>query len=245
MPRSEGERAAREFRSQLGLGVEPISNLRQLLRERVDLVFVERPLTAEIDGAYAFDEKLDKGFLYINARRIWTRRRFTMAHELGHHVLEHRDRTDRSIDDLYDPVEVQANAFAAELLMPASGLKQARSIATREDVAELAGQYLVSGKAMIVRLHSLGLIDEALRRELNDQYDPRFYSRSLPANSPDRSDTSSTLLPADFSDAVVKLLQAGEITRAAAIEALDIPAAEADELLPAGVSSRNRDREHP
>jgi len=68
----------------------------------------------------------------VNALHHPNRQRFTIGHELAHHELHpehllekvHVDKTFRVMmrDDLaqqgVDPLEVQANAFAAELLMP-------------------------------------------------------------------------------------------------------------------------------
>jgi Zn-dependent peptidase ImmA (M78 family) len=232
MPRNAGEVAARELRGSLGIRVEPIGDLRTMLRARPDLVFVERPLTSDFDGAYAYDESLGLGFIYINARPYWTRRRFTMAHELGHHVLGHRQRVDRSIFDLYDSGEVDANAFAAELLMPAAGLAEAPRVYEPEEVAELAAHYWVSGQAMIVRLAALGLIDTARRRRLESVYDARFYASFVENPPPDRADTARTSLPEHFTESVFDLYRRGEITRDAAREALDITERDAEEFLP-------------
>src|SRR4051812_27441329 len=64
--------------------------------------------------------------IYIRAADNPRRKRFTLAHEVGHYVL-HRDLIgDGLIDDamyrskLGDPYERQANRFAADLLMPAA-----------------------------------------------------------------------------------------------------------------------------
>ena len=53
------------------------------------------------------------------------RRRFTLAHELGHFMC-HRDRRDKfedndsSLEDFIDPIENEANTFASWLLIPAN-----------------------------------------------------------------------------------------------------------------------------
>ena len=62
----------------------------------------------------------------------YVQQRFTIAHELGHHLLEHRDRfyVDLSANPQDgDPPEYQsrherdANEFAADVLMPAALLR--------------------------------------------------------------------------------------------------------------------------
>lgn len=74
----------------------------------------------------------------VNSLHHPNRQRFTIGHELAHHELHpehlreqvHVDKTFRVMmrDDLaaqgVDPLEVQANAFAAELLMPHELIKE-------------------------------------------------------------------------------------------------------------------------
>lgn len=70
--------------------------------------------------------KNGKMFIYTNADEPSYRQRFTIAHEIGHYVLNHiPDNGDKNFimrDEVStkgnDPKEVAANKFAAELLMP-------------------------------------------------------------------------------------------------------------------------------
>ncbi len=116
--------------------------------------------------------------MLINANDHAFRKRFTIAHELGHYVLDHytdeADHTDQHID-LYRtgiepvgateppavrpasrPEEVQANIFASALLMPADLLRQ--SFKETDDVDRLARIFQVSAEAMGIKLGRLGLI---------------------------------------------------------------------------------------
>jgi len=121
----------------------------------------------------------------VNSLHASTRRRFTIAHELGHLVLEHIPmqsqseggalhvdrrflwRDDRS-SKATDPQEIQANAFAAALLMPRDMLKR-DFMALRKEMGDfdleddevvraLADRYKVSLQAMLIRLNNLNLI---------------------------------------------------------------------------------------
>ncbi|MBQ7524494.1 MAG: ImmA/IrrE family metallo-endopeptidase, partial [Alphaproteobacteria bacterium] len=63
--------------------------------------------------------------MLLNPKENARRRIFTLAHEIGHIVLGHRDGGDRMVDtrsDLVFPLkrtkEYEANEFAGELLMP-------------------------------------------------------------------------------------------------------------------------------
>lgn len=95
-----------------------------------------------------------------NPNENYVRNRFTIAHELGHHVLGHgtRDR-DNPIDftlSSFDQKEVDANKFAAYLLMPADSVKAAIAIAHVDSVEDLAKMFQVSKPAMKFRLKELG-----------------------------------------------------------------------------------------
>jgi Zn-dependent peptidase ImmA (M78 family) len=130
-----------------------------------------------------FDDAL-AGFVYhkvkligVNAKDSPRRQRFTIAHELGHMYLHSREdsliydrdfsihrRDDRASTGI-DSQEIEANQFAAELLMPENLLlKDIEHVGGRIDpeddttIEKLADKYEVSRSAMSVRLMSLGYI---------------------------------------------------------------------------------------
>jgi len=137
----------------------------------------------QIDDAADPDEPLDGfiftsdsvGFIFIcrNARNILPRRRFSVAHEIGHHML-HRERmrtghADAEIDGTAtDPMEREADRFAAELLMPravcearAEEMQRTAKACPRAVLAyRLAAELLVSHQAMGLRLDELEVGDE-------------------------------------------------------------------------------------
>ncbi|WP_217081914.1 ImmA/IrrE family metallo-endopeptidase [Citreicoccus inhibens] len=93
------------------------------------------------------------------------RRRFVIAHELGHLEL-HRDVSqlelslcsEREIDELYDQgLEKEANAFASELLMPTEVWRKRCDVAapSLEVVSCLAQEFDVSFTAAAVRFAKL------------------------------------------------------------------------------------------
>ncbi len=90
-----------------------------------------------------------------------TRRdRFTIAHELGHYFLHYREPGLTGPEKFWrgsrNPLETQANYFAAALLMPSTRFKEAhRRLAG--DVWSLADAFDVSPRAVEVRVQSLGL----------------------------------------------------------------------------------------
>lgn len=110
----------------------------------------------------------------VNSTHAKTRQRFTIAHECGHLALGHKgelfvDQTVMRRDDrsskAIDFQEIDANAFAAELLMPepliaeAVMRRQARrpGMTPSQLVGELAAEFEVSTQAMEYRLTNLGM----------------------------------------------------------------------------------------
>lgn len=119
--------------------------------------------------------------IFVNESDSERRKRFSTAHELGHFLLRHHsDRgdhvhVDRGITVLHrnsrssegvDLAEIEANQFAASLLMPAHLLRMAIEKYASEDrldesiIEKLADKKLfhVSVQAMTIRLERLGLL---------------------------------------------------------------------------------------
>lgn len=88
------------------------------------------------------------------------RRRFTIAHEIGHFVLHpERVRAERggAATEAMRTQEREADAFAADLLMPEHLVRQA--VAEQgADATRLADRFQVSVKAMELRLGRLGVL---------------------------------------------------------------------------------------
>lgn len=121
-------------------------------------------------------------YIGVNSDHNLRRQRFTIAHELGHFMLHeksvpHMDagqggfrarlRNDLSSEGV-DQKEVEANLFAAELLMPAAWLERDLKgqppidmFETDSLILDLARSYGVSTRALTIRLTKLGYIDEA------------------------------------------------------------------------------------
>lgn len=99
------------------------------------------------------------------------RKRFTIAHELAHHflhLLKDGEIVDKEVDTMFrgdvptsglaSPrklMEVQANQFAAALLMPAALVRMA--FQETENLSALARMFNVSEEAMAIRLGTLSL----------------------------------------------------------------------------------------
>lgn len=123
----------------------------------------------------------EKTTIGYSSQTGYQRQRFTIAHELGHYVLDHQRQgvfvdTPEKYFTLFrdaksatgeDVQEREANAFAASLLMPRDLLIEAatnfyRSGITRDEnydiVEPLARRFYVSKLAMSIRLTNLDLL---------------------------------------------------------------------------------------
>ncbi len=136
------------------------------------LVVVEQDLEDQVSGLLVVKGKT--GTIGVNANHHINRQRFTIAHECGHYLL-HRDDTRVFIDAV--PVffradapvgasssqEIDANNFAAALLMPKLKLQELlreQPVDAFDDVAlrRLANLFGVSTQALTIRLTRLNLI---------------------------------------------------------------------------------------
>lgn len=97
-----------------------------------------------------------KSFIAYNTRHATTRKRFTVAHEIGHILLGHTSCNQGNGNS--SPLEVEANQFAAELLMPLALLKE--TMKTTTTVSTLARQCWVSKDAMSNRVMEMNLFNK-------------------------------------------------------------------------------------
>ncbi|WP_321529108.1 ImmA/IrrE family metallo-endopeptidase [Sedimenticola selenatireducens] len=94
------------------------------------------------------------------------RQRFTLAHELGHFVLHQKNGREFVDKILYrnmdsNPEEAEANAFAADLLMPEDEFRQFISRGS-DQVEEIASRFNVSALAVRIRAKNLGFSGHGL-----------------------------------------------------------------------------------
>ncbi len=157
---ARGERLARKLYQEIGLR-HPLDLSLEAVAYKRGAEVTELPL----DGAQGRLVRRNKRSILTVSTRIQyaERRRFVIAHELGHHELHENvmqlDVCDESkIDEVYDQAtEREANAFAAEFLMPASLWKKHVDVKqpTFDVIASLASDYRVSLTSASVRFVKL------------------------------------------------------------------------------------------
>jgi IrrE N-terminal-like domain len=133
------------------------------MAHELGLEVFKSPLKPNISGLIEPSETAKSGFrIRINRHELAERQRFTLAHEIGHYVL-HRDKIGGGIVDsvmyrsnLSSRYEVEANKFAADLIMPMVRVKekfdQLGRVPSDEAIASLASHFRVSQAAMRIRL---------------------------------------------------------------------------------------------
>ena len=175
----EVDRAASSLRNDWGLGTNPIPDMAELMEDRgVKVLFCELSrvdgLTAQVRG----DGLPDAHVIVVNLDHTRDRQRFTIAHEIGHMILDVSPGVDQ---------EKAAYRFAGAFLMPEEVL-WAKIGKHRSDIdwKELLALKLVFGmsvQAITYRCKDLGIISQALMGRLFDIFEEDGW-RSPPYREP-------------------------------------------------------------
>lgn len=169
--------AAKEIRALLGFSQnQPLPYL-VLAAERVGVTVLGLPISdGSLDAYCAWrGEEPIVGLLDgVPGDRL----RFSLAHELGHLVM-HRLR------DVSRDIEVEADAFAAELLTPLDAIaNEMPSRPTLSSLTMLKTRWGVSVKSLIRRARELQVIDQDRATSLYRQISSRGWNRAEPGHVP-------------------------------------------------------------
>ncbi|MEU6339833.1 ImmA/IrrE family metallo-endopeptidase [Streptomyces sp. NPDC046977] len=167
---AQGERLAEEARERLPAAELETDELIAAVEERFGVDVAITALPQAVDGlAWQTDTFR---LVLLAPTDLWTRQRFTLAHELCHILA--KDARSVVVESHVAPgrqkdlAEVRANVFASHLLMPARELTAAAAEGELTDTAfeRLVVRFRVSPSALAARLHQLGLIDAGRRKHL-------------------------------------------------------------------------------
>lgn len=164
----QGRKLAEWVRRTLRLGDGPLLRFPELLEERFHLDVDLSPLPEAVDGLCV--SLGDRVLVLVGSRKPSSRQRFTLAHELAHYLVD--DLGPFHVDELgvraRSLAEMRANAFAAHLLMPETGVRAA--VEGVDDDAERAVRVALSFGASVsaaaYQLGNLGLLPDAARDRL-------------------------------------------------------------------------------
>lgn len=161
-------------------------------RARVKVQFVD---DVSMEGVYA---ALTKPTILLSSLRPLSRRAFTCAHELGHHVFGHGSTIDELRDDAeegtFQPDEFLVDAFAGYLLMPPQAIKRAfssrqwdQTTATPEQMYIIACSFGVGYETLIGHLqYSLKSLPAARADTLRKSKLPQIRERLLGTTTKDQ-----------------------------------------------------------
>lgn len=175
----EVDRAASRLRNEWGLGINPIPDMAELMEDRgVKVLFCELSgvdgLTAQVLG----DSLQTAHVIVVNVNHTRDRQRFTIAHEIGHMVLDVTPEVDR---------ERAAYRFAGAFLMPEEVLwakiGKHRSVIDWKELLALKLVFGISVQAITYRCKDLGIISQALMGRLFDIFEEDGW-RSPPYREP-------------------------------------------------------------
>ncbi|HHW50679.1 MAG TPA: ImmA/IrrE family metallo-endopeptidase [Pseudoclavibacter sp.] len=166
------DRAIQEARNLLAAADYPLPINVEAIAHRLGISVRMQELEEHVSGVLVI--KGASAVIGVNGAHHLHRQRFTIAHEIGHYQL-HRTSAQLFVDaapvffrdgrsaEGVNAQEIEANAFAAELLMPEAMLRdlfQRQPVDVFDDAAlrRLASQFGVSPQALAIRLTKLGLV---------------------------------------------------------------------------------------
>lgn len=165
--------AARLVRAQWRMPAGPVRHLAQWLEAAGCLLIAEDFTTSRVDGLSQWVG--DHPVILYNNSAPPDRVRLTLAHELAHLVL-HASPT------ITDDVEAEANAFAAEFLMPAEVIRPSLRNLKIGRLLDLKREYGVSMQALIERAYQLGLLSPTERTNLYKMFSAKGWRTREPGS---------------------------------------------------------------
>lgn len=213
------EKLAREARTAMGVSSGPLNDLQQAV-ENLDLLAFSLDLGEE-GGDAAYVDADGWGVALVNGALDPGRRRFNLAHELGHHLVGDPYSTDMDIGGDED-VEKFISAFAIHLLVPRDEVTQDWNDFSEEDprlaAVAIAFRYRVSWTGVRHQLFNLGLIDASDRASF--EFRPPTISDSLELGERWVEELNPPSVPTEYARRIIKAYKSAKLTAERAAELL-------------------------
>jgi len=155
----DAENLAERLREKWGLGIDPIPNMTELLEEKgIKVLVIDLP--EKVSGLTCMVER-GEGIpqvpvIVVNINFPLERRRFTLAHELGHRIIDESSPVD---------TEKASDIFAGSFLVNPDHLKQEigsqRNSVSFPELIQLKRLYRVSAASMLMRYKQAGILSES------------------------------------------------------------------------------------
>lgn len=183
--KSDIEAAAEECRDLWQLGRGPVQDLMLAAEGAGIVVFREETDVAVVEGLSCWSPELNlRPLVHLSADKAnGFRSRFDLAHEIGHLILH--KYVEQNVDDKerYKLMERQAHQFAGALLLPAQTFtSDVRVPINLDNLLTLKQRWGVSVGAMLMRLHSLGLLSDNEKLALFKRRSARWGAKAEPGD---------------------------------------------------------------
>lgn len=166
------------LRKFLRLGDYPVTEPMRLV-EACGVIVVESPAQyQDFDGVSIITDNGNR-VMIINKYMSNDRKRFTIAHELGHLIMHHGCL----IAD-YRDVEREANEFASEFLMPSQAIRSSLKNLRLSSLGMLKQYWLCSMASIVKRAKDLGAITPEKAQYLMIELSRRGYRKNEPVEIP-------------------------------------------------------------
>ncbi len=213
---SEIEGAAHSLRQYWRLGLGPIPNLVETVEQNgIKMLHMDLGDTAGLTATARINGHRAATLVVSNSRDCGERQRFTIAHELGHLILDVATDLDK---------EKAANRFAGAFLVPAETLRyemgKRRTAIGWGELFDLKRVFGVSVQTLTYRCCELGIFSRLLGRSLFSEYD-RLGWHSSPYREPLQLAAEKS---GRFRRLCFRALAEGAISESKAAELLGLPA---------------------
>ena len=197
------ETIALDVREAMRLGEGPIDDLVAAVEATGAVVIVTDLGAARIDAIGSWPPGHRPVFM-LNARTPADRRRFTLAHELGHAVMHELPSSDQ---------ESEADRFASELLMPSNSIRSELNDLDLPKLVTLKRRWGASMAALIRKARDVNAITDHDYKQLNIALSTAGYRTNEPVPLHEE-------LPSLVGQAVHRRLDHGELVQQLADKAL-------------------------
>lgn len=222
----DGERVAQDIRQRWNLGIDPIPDLTSLL-EIQGIKVLATALPGRVAGLTCFVRKpwteTRIPVIVVNRQDALERRRFTLAHELGHCLFDKESPVNHE-----KAADVFAGAFLASKNHLVWEIGAIRKALDREELILLKHLYRMGAADLLVRLERAGIIGKAAL-----SYAFRTYARGWKTSEPEplegSDETQKGELPQRFERLCRHALAEKFIALGKAAELLSRPAREVEQ----------------
>ena len=220
------EGAATSLRAAWNLGSGPIPDMTELLEERGIKVF-KLPLLGTVDGLTCHVRQVDGDdvpVIVCSEDKSIERQRFTIAHELGHMVMDVAHEL---------PEETACHRFAGAFLVPGDELM--REVGRHRlnfgfsELVEIKQKFGISAAALVMRMRELGII----RQKTADSI---FRGIGSSWKSTEPCPLGRTEKPRRFRRLCLRALAEDEISESKAAELLRLPVSEIEHIMAGSVA---------